>query len=281
MTETSANADQIDYWNEAGGIVWSALQERLDRQNAPLGQAGIEVLRPLPSERILDIGCGCGETSLQLSALLGRGGRVVGVDVSQPMLEVARKRPWPADGAPVEFRLADAQTADLGSAAFDAIYSRFGMMFFDAPVEAFANLRQALKPGGRLAFVCWRGYADNPWMREPMEVAQPFLPLSPPSDPHAPGPFAFADAARVGAILAQAGFADIGSKAFDARIGGSGLDDSLDLAFRVGPLGRALRENPQSGPAVTAAVRQVLERYMTPEGPRMPAAVWIITARNR
>ena len=280
MTDAAANADQIDYWNAAGGTIWAELQERLDRQNAPLGLAGIQALRPLPGERILDIGCGAGETSLQLSALIGRAGQVVGVDISQPLLDVARHRPWPADGAPVEFRQADAQTADLGAGQFDGVYSRFGVMFFDKPVEAFGNIRKALKPGGRLTFVCWRTYSENAWMREPMEAAQPFLPASPPSDPHAPGPFAFADAARTGAMLANAGFVDVGSAAVDLGVGGSSLEDSLDLAFRVGPLGRALRENPGSRDQVTDAVRKVLERYVTPEGTRMPAAVWVVTARN-
>ena len=278
MSGTPSNADQIDYWNDTAGAKWARFQDRLDRQLEPLGDAAIAALRPIPRERILDVGCGCGRTSLDLAVRVGPGGSVVGLDVSRPMLEVARGRPAPPGSGLLEFMEADAQTADLGQ--FDAVYSRFGVMFFNDPPAAFANIRKGLKPGGRLAFVCWRPYADNAWMREPMEAAEPFLPAAEPSDPLAPGPFAFADPERVRAILAEAGFAEIAVRPVDAMIGGSDLDQSVDLAFNIGPLGRALRENPGAADKVRDAVRTVLERYVTPDGLRMPSAVWIVTAAN-
>ena len=153
-------------------------------------------------------------------------------------------------------------------------------MFFNDPAAAFRNIRAAMKPGGRLAFVCWRPYLENPWMREPMEAAERFLPPAEPSDPLAPGPFAFADPGRVMTILETAGFADTDAQPFDALIGGSDLENSLDMAFNIGPLGRALREHPDRTDHVRDAVRAVMERHMTSDGLRMPAAVSIVTAKN-
>jgi SAM-dependent methyltransferase len=196
------------------------------------------------------------------------------------MLEVARRRPLPDGAAQPDFREADAQSDRLGDGAFDAAFSRFGVMFFSDPVAAFANIRKALKPQGRLGFVCWRPFAENDWMKIPMDAAQPFLPPTPPADPTAPGPFAFADADRVRGILSQAGFADVTIDAFDARIGGSSVEDTVSMTFRVGPLSRALAENRDRIPDVAVAVRGAVEPFDTPAGVFMPAAVWIVQARH-
>ena len=172
-TAPSVNAAQIDYWNTLAGLVWVRFQAQLDRQIEPLGLAAMAALAPAPGETILDIGCGCGQTTVGLAAQLAPGGAVVGVDISEPMLEVARHRPKPGGGAPVTFRRADAQVDDLGREAFDAAFSRFGVMFFADPAAAFANIRAALKPGGRLAFVCWRQMTENPWMAAPRNQSCP------------------------------------------------------------------------------------------------------------
>jgi SAM-dependent methyltransferase len=260
------------------GPTWVEFQAQLDRQIEPLGLAAMDALSPRPGERILDIGCGCGHSSLQLASRVGETGAVVGVDISAPMLAVARDRPVGAAIARPEFRQADAQVDALGAEAFDAAFSRFGVMFFADPVQAFANIRKALKPAGRLAFVCWRPFADNPWMRDPFAAAAPFLPPPAPVDPLAPGPFAFADAERVRSILDAAGFSGVAVRPFDAAIGGSDVETSLTLALRVGPLGSALRENPDRAEAAIGAVREVLARRLTPDGVKMPAAVWIVQA---
>ena len=259
MSEPSspaANAAQIDYWNTTAGQIWATHQEQLDRQIEPLGLEAIRALAPSAGERIIDIGCGCGQTT------------------------VARARGVPAGAATPDFREVDAQTADLGAGLFDAVFSRFGVMFFSDPVAAFGNLRKALKPGGRLSFVCWRAFQDNLWMRAPMAAALPLLPPSAPMDPLAPGPFAFADPDRVRTILADAGFTDVRLAAFDTLIGGSSIDQTVDLAFRVGPLGAALRENPDRAADVAGAVRQAIAPYDTPGGVLMPAAVWIVQAAS-
>ncbi len=276
----TSNAAQIDYWNAAAGPIWVQHQEQLDRQLAPLGREAMRVLAPAVGERILDIGCGCGQSTLEIAALVGPSGAVVGADISAPMLEVAKNRPPPHGAARLDFRRIDAQTGDLGRAAFDAAFSRFGVMFFSDPAAAFRNIRAALRLGGRLGFVCWRPFRDNPWMREPMEAAQPFLPPQSPMDPLAPGPFAFADAGRVRSILEASGFGSIAIEPFDMRIGGSTVEETLNLSFRVGPLGAALRERPELAEVVSGAVREVLKTHETPEGVLMPAAVWIVQARN-
>jgi SAM-dependent methyltransferase len=278
---STANAAQIDYWNATAGRIWAQFQDHLDRQIAPLGLEALRVLAPRAGERVLDVGCGCGQTTLDLATRVGTTGRVTGVDISEPMLAVARARQSPASAAQPEFLDVDAQTADLGEGGLDAVFSRFGVMFFSDPPAAFANLRKALKPGGRLTFVCWRPYAENLWMRTPMEAAQPFLPPMAPADPTAPGPFAFADPQRIQSILQAAGFEDIRITPFDAMIGGGSIEETLDLTFRVGPLGSALRDAPHLAPTVREAVRARLSDFATPQGVLMPAAVWIVQAAQR
>jgi SAM-dependent methyltransferase len=274
----AGNAGQIDYWNAAAGETWAAFQTQLDRQLEPLGAEAMRVLAPAPGERILDIGCGCGHTSFALSARVGASGAVVGVDISQPMLAVAAARSQAAGTPLPAFRLADAQADDLGEAAFDGVFSRFGVMFFSDPVAAFVNIRRALTSKGRLAFVCWRPLSENPWMYVPLEAARALLPPLPPSDATAPGPFAFADDARLRKILKEAGFGAISITPFDSRIGSGGLEDTLAMCRRVGPLGAALRENPAHAEAVMGVVAEALSAYLTPEGVLMPAAVWIVSA---
>ncbi len=273
------NAAQIDYWNALAGQTWVAFHDQLDRQLEPLGLAAMELLAPAPGERILDIGCGCGHTTVALAERLGPTGQATGVDISRPMLEVGRARPVSQGLAAMAFLESDAQQDDLGQGQWDGVFSRFGVMFFSDPVAAFANLRRSLRPGGRLAFVCWRPFVENDWMRVPMMAALPLLAPPAPADPTAPGPFAFADPERVMGILKDAGFAEMAITPFDTRIGGSGLDQTVALTLKVGPLGSALRESPDLAQPVAAAVRTALEPYDTPEGVLMPAAVWLVSAR--
>ena len=276
----SPNAAQSEYWNAAAGETWAKLQELLDRQIEPLGLAAIDVLQPGEGEHIIDIGCGCGQSSLALAACVAPTGSVLGIDLSKPMLEVARHRPRPAANLRVDFRQLDAQTGDIGRGIFDAAFSRFGVMFFSDPVAAFRNIRASLKRGGRLVFVCWRPLAENPWMLAPLQAALPFIPPVAPPDPTALGPFAFADAGRVRSILSDAGFASVTTEPFDARIGGSDLEQSLKLALRLGPLGAALREHPELSGKVAGAVRDLLSRYLTAGGVLVRSAVWIVRAQN-
>ena len=275
------NAAQVEYWNARAAETWVQFQQQLDRQLQPLGDAALQALAPRPGELVADIGCGCGHTALELAAQVGAKGKVVGVDISRSMLAVARSR---SAGLPVEFLELDAQTANLAQAGrvagFDAVFSRFGVMFFSDPAAAFANIRASVRRGGRLAFVCWRPLAQNDWMRVPLEAALPLLPPLPASDPLAPGPFAFADAARVSGLLRQAGWAEVSHHGVDAHISSGDLDQSLQMTLRVGPLGAALRENPQFKDRVTSAVRAALAPHLHDGLVRLPAAVWIFQAHN-
>ena len=278
-SKPSSNAAQIEDWNAAVGRTWTQFQEQLERQLDPLGREAIRALAPMPGEHILDVGCGCGATTLDLAVRVGRLGSVVGVDVSVPMLDVARQRSRPADAGRAEFLQLDAQHDTLGS-AFDAAFSRFGVMFFSDPVAAFKNILSSLKHGGRLAFVCWRRLEENPWVRVPLEAARPFLADAAPADAAAPGPFAFAAASRARSILIDAGFASVAAAPFDSLVGGADVEQTLKLALRVGPLGAALREHPELEPLVTGPVREALRDYLTAAGVRMPCATWIISARR-
>lgn len=275
MTQASAaNADQAAYWNDAAGPTWAAFQTALDRQLADLGAAALRALAPRAGERVLDIGCGCGATTLDLAEAVGPQGEAVGVDVSEPMLAVARAR---AKGR-ARFLAADAQTADLGDGAYDAAFSRFGVMFFNDPPAAFANIRRALGRPGRLAFVCWRPLADNPWMSCAYEAAAHLFPARAPADPHAPGPFAFQDPDRVRGLLEAAGFQGVRIERFDADLDMGGLEECVAVNLRVGPLGSALREHPEQLATAQLLARAALEARLRDGVVRMPAGVFIVQA---
>jgi SAM-dependent methyltransferase len=277
---SAANTDQIAFWNGVAGQTWAALQENLDRQIEPLGVLAMDALAPRLGERVIDIGCGCGQTSFALARNVGPTGRVLGVDISVPMLAVARRRADREPQADVRFLQADAQTHPFESKGADCAYSRFGVMFFADPIAAFANIRAGLRCGGRLGFVCWRAMALNPFMTAPLEAALPLLPEAPsPPDPNAPGPFAFADPVRVTQILARAGFRDIVLRSHDEAIGAGDVEQSIKTALSIGPLGAALRERPELTAAVEVAVREVMVRHLTDRGVRLPSAGWIVTAR--
>ena len=272
------NAAQAEYWNTLAGPTWTSLQAPLDRQLGPLGHRAMEALAPRSGERVLDIGCGTGETSLELAGLVAPGGAVTGADISGALLDLARRRAEGRTG--VAFIEADAQTYAFEPASFDAVFSRFGVMFFADPQAAFTNIRKALKPGGRLAFVCWRTPEENPILVLPMMTAAPLLPPPPPPVPGGPDPFAFADPEIVRAILGDAGFTSIEISPLDLPVGGGGLAAALELALKVGPLGTRLRENPDKREVVIEAVRAALAPHEGPDGVKLGSATWIVTAMS-
>lgn len=283
LPATGPNAEQIAYWNDTAGPKWVAMQESLDRQIGPLGRVAMDAAGLSPGERVLDVGCGCGATSLEIARRVGPGGSVLGIDVSNVMLDAARAA-GEGDGTPgLEFANADAQTAPLAPGSFDVAFSRFGVMFFADPAAAFANLRRALRPGGRLAFVCWQGLASNPWMALPLSAALRHMPPPAPPAPDAPGPFAFADPERVRRILEGAGFAGVSLASHDTDIavgGGRDLDGTVDFLLQMGPLAAALRE---SDPALRGRVADAVREAVSPHadgtgGVRLASATWIVTA---
>lgn len=275
------NADQIAFWNAAAGETWVKFQHSLDLELASLGQAAMDALAPAQGERILDVGCGCGQTTLELARRVGEEGEVTGLDVSAPMLQAAETAARAAAVSQVCFVEADAQTFAFPPAGADAAFSRFGVMFFADPVAAFTNLRAALKPAGRLAFVCWRDVSENPFMTIPFEAAAHLLgEQEAAADASAPGPFALADPKRLRAILTDAGFSQIDLAPHDERVGSGDLDQTTEVSLRIGPLGRALRDRRDLVAVVRPAVRAALAPHVTTDGVRIDSASWIVTARN-
>jgi SAM-dependent methyltransferase len=255
---------------------WAEIRDLLELQLAPLGRRALAALARRPGESVLDIGCGGGETALQLARLVARHGKVVGVDLSAAVLAFARRA---AEGCErVRFIQADAQVFPFEQAAFDAAFSRFGVMFFADPVAAFVNIRRCLRASGRLAFVCWRALEENALDVVPLRAASPHLPPQPALVSDAPGPFAFADPVRLRSILERAGFVEIEITAHDERVGSGDLDRMLAVCTRVGALGKILRERPELRAAVLPAVRSALAACDGPDGVRLNAATWIVTA---
>ncbi|HTO68779.1 MAG TPA: class I SAM-dependent methyltransferase [Myxococcota bacterium] len=277
MEKTGPNAEQIEYWNQQAGPKWASQVEPLDRMLAPLGLAAIERAAPRAGERVIDVGCGNGQTSLQLAARVGPSGSVLGVDISVPMLAQARARAAAEKLAQLRFENADAQTFAFPPGGADLVFSRFGVMFFADPGAAFANLARALRPGGRIAFVCWQALAQNAWMREPLMALAKHVPLPPPAAPDAPGPFAFADAARVSGLLERAGFQGVrlAPATGELFLGGT-VDEAVRFVSEIGPVGAVLREAPADGrAAASAAIREVLASRATPKGVSLAYATWI------
>ncbi|UEP33685.1 class I SAM-dependent methyltransferase [Burkholderia ambifaria] len=280
------SADQGGDWNGQSGERWVANQTRLDALVAVFGQAAIEAAAPAMGERVLDIGCGAGASTLALAARVGAGGQVLGVDISKPLID--RARALARHDTPALFEVADASSAEPPEGAFDILFSRFGVMFFDDPTAAFAHMRRALRPGGRVAFVCWRGAAENDWMRVPVSALKGILPRSALPGPEAPGPFSFGDRERVARILTAAGFADIAISPFDAAVRfGEGetrnaaIDDAVKMTLEVGPLSRALADQPYDIRArAAAAVRAAFAGLPGDRSVMINGAAWIVMARN-
>ena len=271
----TANTEMIEYWNGPVGERWAKLQEQIDASLARISRAIIAFADPRPRERVLDIGCGAGTTTYALAKAVGNEGSVTGVDISEPMLAVARAR-----GRGVNFRKADA-AVHLFHPTHDLVFSRFGVMFFDDPIRAFANIRKAVKPHGRIAFVCWRDLRENIWASAPIAAARDLVPEQPPADPYAPGPYAFADGERLANILAKAGYRNIRLEALDTEVNlGATLDDATAQVLNIGPLARAATGlDDATREKIRAVVRGALAPYEMPEGITPPASCWLVGAK--
>ena len=278
------NAEQIAYWNDEAGARWTAIQQRTDALFDEVTVAAIDSADPRPGESVLDVGCGCGATVLELARRVRPGGCVVGVDVSRPMLELAKARVQAEELPAVTLHLADASTHSFREAEFDLAFSRFGIMFFGDPVTAFTNIRRSLRADGRLACLTWRSLAANPWFGVPLAAALRHVPPPPAApDPDAPGPMSFADPDRVKRILSAAGFTAIDLERRDVmmKLGGTNeLDRATEFATQVGPASRALvGATPAAQAAARSAIREALADYAGAGGVMLPGSVWFITAR--
>jgi SAM-dependent methyltransferase len=256
----------------AHALAWAELSEPIDRQLSPLGLQAIAALAPAPDEVILDIGCGCGQTVVQLAERVGAGGRVIGVDIAPLLLDIARRRT--AGLAQARLVEADAQRLDLPGQSVDAIFSRFGVMAIADPAAAFANFRRMLKPGGRLAFVCWRSLGENELDLLPLQVAG----LEALADPT---PFSFADAGYIRTLLETSGFAQVTIEGRDEMVSSGGVDEMAEVLLRVGALGKILRQTPALRTAAEPRVRAALSERVSNGRVALSAAAWIVTACRR
>lgn len=273
-----ANQEQAELWNGAAGRGWVETQESLDRLMAPFENLLVEAVAAAGASRVLDIGCGTGATSLAIARRLGASGSCVGLDISEPMIALARRRAE-RERTPPRFIAADAQSYAFEPASFDMIVSRFGVMFFADPVQAFANLRRGAAPGAALECIAWRSAADNPFMTAAERAAAPFLPSLPPRKPDEPGQFAFADRARVQTILRDAGWSDVEitpldvASAFPER-------ELVPYLTQIGPVARALQGQSETTRAhVIATVRAAFDPYVHGDDVRYTAACWTLRAR--
>ena len=284
MTTGEANQEQRAYWNDQAEPRWVKLQHRLDAQIQPLGLATMHRAEITPGESVLDVGCGCGQTAVELAGRVGPQGSVTGIDLSVPMLERARERQQTLYLSNLTFLHGDAQTYEFERGRHDLVFSRFGVMFFADPAAAFSNIRTVLRAQGRLCFVCWQGVDKNEWAMIPLGVAAQHVPLPPQATPGTPGPFAFADHERVKQLLKTAGFTEVHIESYETQLsmgGASSTEEAVAFAMEIGPVATLLRN---ADPSIRNQVRDALTTALTPYAKhgsvKLGGAVWIVRART-
>lgn len=278
-TPAELAAEQAAYWNGPGGKGWRASIERIERGIGDFGTAALAAANARPGERVIDIGCGLGGTTRALAEAVGLGGHVLGVDISEELVASARSHRVPN----ATFVVGNAATHPFEPASYDLVFSRFGVMFFGDPVAAFRNFQQALKPTGRLVFVCWRTTQENPWGLVPVRAAAPFLPPLPKPGPEDPGQYSFGDRNRVERILKESGFGAISIEPLDVPIWmGADAGEVVANAGRFGPLARAFAEaTPEQIEKAKAAIATALKPHESAAGVVLPGACWLVTARAK
>jgi SAM-dependent methyltransferase len=280
----TANEEAIEAWN---GVLFDRFVQFRHLVVAGLGPHGEEALRSYPpktGDRVLDLGCGFGDTTQRLAELVGPEGEAVGIDAAERFVETAREEAEAAGVGNVRFMTGDVQAAELGE-RFDYAFSRFGTMFFANPVAALQNVRRALRPGGGLCMVVWRRKLDNPWVHRAELVVDKYLTEPEDSDEPTcgPGPFSMADADTTSGILLSAGFEDITLRRCDLDyLVGRDLDETVALVMALGPAGEVIRlagdEAERIRPRLAAEIRGVLSEYAGPDGVKANASSWIVSA---
>lgn len=277
------NRDQAEFWSSEPGAKWVENAVILDAMFAPVLRRLLDAARLPRGARVLDIGCGTGASSLEAARAVGPEGHVTGADISPLMLARARERAAQAGLSNTAFISADAQTHPFAPATFDAMISRFGMMFFADPVAGFASIARALKPGAAMTFIAWGPLAANPWFAVPRAAAVERLGPPAPADPRAPGPMAFAEPEYVVDLLTQAGLAEAAAEEVTVMLTPAGtLAEVAAFATEVGPASRILREKEgtaEDARAIGAEVRRRLEPFVTGDGLHVPAALNLFTAK--
>lgn len=278
-----ANEAQATFWTETVGHVWLEREAALEGASIKFGEAAIDAAGIRGGEQVLDVGCGTGATTIELARRAGPDGSALGVDISTLFVERARERAAGAGADNVSFLEADAQTHDLGAESRDVVFSRFGVMFFEDPVAAFANLLRTLRPGGRLAFACWQNALANLWMSLPTLGAASVL--GPPEfpGPTEPGPFSLEDADRIRSVLSDAGFdaIDVVSLESPIELAGETARQWVLFVVRMGPLRDAYEQaDDELRERTNAAILEAVAPYESDGTYRLPAAAWIVTAKR-
>lgn len=277
------NAGQIECWSGSVGASWALAADRMDHELHRLGVIAMDALAPAADSKVLDVGCGAGATTIELARRVGASGSAMGVDVSAPLLDIARRRAIDSGLGNVTFLQTDAQDMVPGT-QFDAVFSRFGVMFFADPVAAFANLRSCATPGGRLGFVCWQSLADNPWFGATSTALNGMagVQLPPPPDSGDPGPFALAAPGRIRQILHDAGWRDaqVHAEVDELYLDEAAIDERVDFAVRHGPAASALADAASSVRTQAAErIRAALLAFDRDGKVRYRRAIWVVTAQ--
>ena len=277
------NVKQKEFWSGAGGDVWVNKQKEMDIMLNPLGQRAIDKLDLSNGKRILDIGCGCGATTLEIAKMIPEG-KIIGVDISEPMLNQARKDALEMSLSNTEFVVQDVQTDEISKDAFDIAFSRFGVMFFEDSYEAFKNINNSLKIGGQLSFVCWQEPLLNPWQSLSIQVIKQFIDLpSPP--PKSPGPFAFEDKSYIEDILDCSNFKDINIDDNQEEIimfSGKSLKEASEDYLTINPVvTEMLKNSPKElKEEILEALIIKFSDFHEDHGLVFPSATWIVTAKK-
>ena len=281
MTD-QANAGMAEFWNGKGGENWLSREARLEASLRPFGQQAMAAGAITAGQRILDIGFGCGDSAIELAGKVGPEGQVHGVDISLAMVDAANKKAVKMDIANVSFECADAQTKAFQLASYDLVFSRFGVMFFDDPIGAFKNIYSALKPGGRLAFICWAPRNQNAWVGLPLQVVAKHLTLPAPPGLEEPGPFSLSEELRVNSILGAAGFANIAVEPYQIPfVLGGDVDEALSFLMQLAPSGGAINNaeaDQETRARIALDMADLLKSHTNNKGVSMGATALLVTA---
>ena len=282
MTMEEINLKQKEFWSGSGGDVWVNKQSEMDIMLNPLGTKAISKLDLSKATKIIDIGCGCGATTLEIAKQLGEG-EIIGVDISEPMLAKAAKNASDQSLSNADFQVLDVQVDDMPS-DFDIAFSRFGVMFFEDPYQAFSNIYKSLKVNGQLSFVCWQNSSLNPWQTLSLQVIKEYLDLpSPP--PKSPGPFAFEDKNYISDILNQSNFKDIeieGNQEDILMSSGKSIEEACEDYLTINPVVTEMLKNSKEElkDEILQALILKFSEFHNGDGLLFPSATWIVTARK-
>ena len=278
---SEVNKNQRDFWSGKGGDIWVERQNAMDTMLSHLGEAALNKLNLNEGENVLDIGCGCGHTTLNIAKRISPDGQVTGLDISEPMLKRAKESANEMSISNASFNCVDVQTDDMGEEVYSAAFSRFGVMFFEDPVAAFCNINKSLITGASLSFVCWQSPALNPWQSLFIEAVKKYVDLpSPP--PRSPSPFAFMESEYVSSILEESNFQNIMIEGHEAEVNmfsGRSLSDSVKDYISINPVvsGMLKDSTEQEKTEIINSAIEAFSPYYSAKGLMFPSATWLVT----